>query len=86
MFTPEQLQIRKIIESFKTDPLNNTLSIINKSNLNYPNLNHYPVYHNLSGMVNLRLQKYCKIRQNFLFSLQEKRSIQIHTCFFSRSF
>jgi|TARA_B100001059_G_C17753775_1_gene538709 tetratricopeptide (TPR) repeat protein len=73
MFTPEQLQISKIIESFKTDPLINTLSIINKSNLNYPNLNYYPIYHNLNGMVNLRLQKYEEAVLNFKDAIKLKK-------------
>lgn len=73
MLTPEQLQINQILESFKIDPLINTLSIISKSNLNYPKLKYFPIYHNLNGMVNLRLQKYNEAVLNFKDAIKLKK-------------
>ena len=50
MLTPEQLQISKIIESFKTDTLLHTVSIISKSNFKY--------YCNISFVYYANNQKY----------------------------
>lgn len=73
MLTPEQIQINKIINSLQAEPLIHTLAIVSQSNLNYPKLKNYPIYHNLNGMINLRLFKYNEAVFNFKNAIKLKK-------------
>ena len=71
----EIIQINKIVESFKVNPLSKTLSLIESSKSKYPDLNKFSIYHNLYGIINLRISKYNESILNF------KQAIKINKDF-----
>ena len=55
LYKNELTEINKIVKSYNDNPLKKTLLLANYSKSKLPNLNNIPQYHNILGLINLRL-------------------------------
>ena len=63
LYKNELTEINKIVKSYNENPLKKTLLLANYSKSKLPNLNNIPQYHNILGLINLRLND---IKQSIL--------------------
>ena len=61
----ERDQINKILQSYNQDTLKQTLFLANYCKSQFPNLENIPVFHNIIGLVNLRLKDWKQSIKNF---------------------
>ena len=61
----ENDQLAKIVQSYNQDSLKNTLFLANYCKSQFPKLNDIPIFHNIIGLINLRLKDWDQSINNF---------------------
>ena len=61
----EHAQLNKILQSYNNNSLKETLFLANYSKSLYPKLNNIPFFHNIIGLINLRLKDWEESIKNF---------------------
>ena len=64
-FTNEREQINKILQSYNQNSLKQSLFLANYSKSQFPKLESMPIFHNIIGLINLRLKDWKKSISNF---------------------
>ena len=69
----EYLELEKLILSFKHNKIKDTLFLCNNARAKYPRLNEISSFHNLLGLINLKLKDYSKSEINFLEAIKIRK-------------
>ena len=69
----EYLELEKLILSFKHNKIKETLFLCNNARAKYPRLNDISPFHNLLGLINLKLKDYSKSETNFLEAIKIRK-------------
>ena len=74
-------QIKQIINSFNSKSLKESLLIAHHNKLKNPNLNNIPQFHNIIGLINLRLNDFKNSILNFKTAI--KLNLNFHTAYYN---
>ena len=68
----EYVQLDKIVKSYNQNSLKQSLFFANYSKSQFPKLNNIPIFHNIIGLINLRLKDWEESISNFETAIKLK--------------